>query len=61
MIPSSRSTNRMSGHREWMDAMWLRTASIPSTRSPAVTFSKTKSGVTSARIASTSRAKNASR
>ena len=49
----------MSGQREWMDAMWLRTASIPSTRSPAVTFSKTKSGVTSARIASTSRAKNA--
>ena len=33
----------------------------PSTRSPAVTFSKTKSGVTSAMIASTSRAKNASR
>jgi len=41
--------------------MWMRTASIPSMRSPAVTFSNTKSAVTSARIASTSRAKNASR
>lgn len=44
--PPSRSTNRVSGQRALIAAMCARAASRPPIRSPAVTFSNTKSGAT---------------